>query len=183
MVPVLHESSGGSHAQIERALELDPFHAALRSLYAWDLMYAHRFDEAVPYLREALRTAPNDQMILSALKSAYHLTGRYEDALDIWRTWFDTKEDSEAEEALKQGYEEGGYSGALTSVAETLVGRSSTTFVTPWQIATLFTRAGKNEEVHDANMPSISVDPIFDNLRGDLRFQDLIRRMNFPERE
>ena len=176
--------------QIERALELDPFNATFRSFYAWDLMYARRFDEAVAHLQETLRTAPTDQMTLSALKSAYHVKGMHEEALEIWKTWYDVQDDSEAEQALIRGYEEAGYSGALSSVAELMIERSKTTFVTPWQIATLYTRAGKNNEalewlekafeVHDANMPAISVDPIFDDLRDEPRFLDLLRRMNLP---
>ncbi len=178
-------------AQIERALELDPFNAAFRSIYAWDLMYARRYDEAVEHLRETLKTAPTDQMTLSALKSAYHLKGMHEEALEIWKTWFDVKGDSDAAEALMSGFAEAGYSGALSRVAEVLIERSLTTYVTPWQIATLYTRAMKIDEAlewlekayeaHDANMPYIAVDPIFDSLRDDPRFQDLLRRMNFPK--
>ncbi len=175
--------------QIERALELDPFNATFRSLYAWDLMYARRIDEAILHLQETLRTAPTDAMALSALKSAYHLKGMYEEALEIWRTSFSVKGDSDAEEALALGYEQSGYSGALNSLAELMIERSRTSFVTPWQIGTLYTRAGKDKEAldwlekafeaHDSNMPSISVDPIFDDLRDEPRFQDLLRRMNF----
>ncbi len=177
-------------AQIERALELDPFNAVVRSIYAWDLMYARRYDDAIEHLRETLRTAPTDPMTLSALKSAYHLKGMYEEALEIWKTSFAAKGDREAAEALARGYAEAGYSGALSRVAEMMIERSRTTFVTPWQIGTLYTRAGKNDEslewlekayeAHDSNMPYISVDPIFDNLRDNPRFQDLLRRMNLP---
>jgi len=180
-------------AQIERALELDPFNATFRGLYAWDLLYARRYDEAIQDLRETLRTAPNDQMLLSALKAVYHLKGMHEEALEIWRTWFTTMGDSEAEEALARGNAEAGYFGALNHVAELYVARSRTTYVTPWQIATMYTRAGKNDEAlewlekayeaHDSNMPAISVDPIFDNLREDPRFQDILRKMNFPQGE
>jgi tetratricopeptide (TPR) repeat protein len=177
-------------AQIERALELDPFNAAFRSLYAYDLMYARRFDEAITDLRETLRTAPMDQFALSAIMSAYHVNGMYEEAYEAWKTWYNVQDDNEAEQALVRGYEEAGYSGALSSVAELMIERSKTTFITPWQIATVYTRAGRNNEAlewlekafeaHDANMPSISVDPIFDDLHDEPRFQNLLRRMNLP---
>ncbi len=178
-------------AQIERALELDPFNAAFRSLYAFDLMYARRFDEAIADLRETLRTAPMDEFALSAIRSAYHVNGMFEEAYEAWKRWYDVHDDSEAEQAFLRGYEEAGYSGALTSVAELMIERSKTKFITPWQIATVYTRAGKNPEAldylekafeaHDANMPSISVDPIFDNLRDEPRFNELLRQMNLPQ--
>lgn len=88
---------------------------------------------------------------------------------------------------LARGYAEGGYAGALSRVAELLVLRSRTSHVTPWQIGTLYTRAGKHDqalewlekayEARDPNIPYLSVDPIFDDLRDDQRFQDLLRRM------
>jgi TolB-like protein/Tfp pilus assembly protein PilF len=176
--------------QIERALELDPFTALFRAIYAMDLMFARRYDDAIKHLRETLRTAPNDWTALSTLRSAYHQKGMYEEALEIWKKSYAAKGDREAEEALMRGYAEAGYSGALSRVAEMLIARSRTTYVTSWQIGTLYTRAGKNDEAlewlkkayeeHDGNMPYISVDPIFDGLRDDLRFQDLLQRMNLP---
>jgi TolB-like protein/Tfp pilus assembly protein PilF len=180
-------------AQIERALELDPFNAAFRGLYAWDLIFARRYDEAIADLLETLKTAPNDQMLLSGLKAVYHMKGMHEEALEIWRAWFATMGDSEAEEALVRGYAEAGYFEALNQIAELYVARSRTTYVTPWQIATMYTRAGKKDNAldwlkkaydeHDSNMPSIIVDPIFDILRDDPRFQDILRRMNVPQAE
>ena len=72
-----------------------------------------------------------------------------------------------------------------------LIARSHKTFVTPWQIGTLYTRAGKNKEAldwlekayeaHDGNTPYLSVDPIFDDMRNEPRFQDILRRMNLPQ--
>jgi TolB-like protein/Tfp pilus assembly protein PilF len=178
-------------AQIERALELDPFNTLFRDFYARDLMFAGRYDDGIAMLRETLRMAPNSLQVMSTLKSAYHYKQMYEEALEIWKRSFVAKGDREAEEALARGYAEAGYSGALSRVAEMLIARSSTTYVTPWQIGTLFTRAGKNDEAlewlekayeaHDPNMPYISVDPIFDGLRDDPRFQELLRQMNLPQ--
>ena len=116
------------------------------------------------------------------------MMGRYEEALDVWRA--SNARDPEKLEALERGYQEGGYSGALRSMAETLVARSDTMFVPPWQIGTLYARAGDAElaldylelayEAHDGNIPYLSVDPIFDDLRDQPRFRRLIERLGLP---
>ncbi|MDH5362247.1 MAG: protein kinase [Aigarchaeota archaeon] len=178
-------------AQIERALEIDPFHANIRTVYAWCLMYAQRYDEAVEFLEETIRTDPTGQMALGGLKSAYHLTGQHEKAMEVWKTWFNSRGEHEDEEALIRGYEEGGYYRALSNVADMKVERRKTTFVSPWQIATLYTRAGKNEEAldwlevtyeeKDPNFSYICVDPIFDDLRENPRFKKLLGLLNLPQ--
>jgi serine/threonine protein kinase/tetratricopeptide (TPR) repeat protein len=174
-------------AQIKRALELDPLNALFRAIYAMDLMYAHRYDDAIAILRDTLKASPNDLVALSTLRSAYHMKHMYSEAMEIWKASYAARGDHEAEEALALGFNDGGYQGALQRVAETLIARSQKTFVTPWQIGTLYARAGKNKEAldwlekayeaHDGNMPYLSVDPIFDDMRADPRFQDILRRM------
>ena len=173
--------------QIERALELDPLNALFRGFYAMDLMYARRYDDAIALLRDTLRTSPNDLVALSTLRSAFHMKHMYKEALEVWKASYAARGDHEAEEALARGFAEDGYRGALQRAAETLAVRSRTSYVPPWQIGTLYTRAGEKDkalewlekayEAHDQNMPYIAVDPIFDILRDDPRFQDLLRRM------
>jgi tetratricopeptide (TPR) repeat protein len=177
--------------QIDRALELDPFNSLFQALYGMDLNYARRYDVAVALLRNTLAKTPDDLTALSTLRTTYHLLGRYDEAIEVWKASFAARGNREAEEVLERGYAEGGYAGAMTHVAEMMVARSRTTHVTSWQIGTLYARAGKHEEAlhwleqaydkHDANMPYISVDAIFDGLRDDPRFQDLLRRMNLPQ--
>jgi tetratricopeptide (TPR) repeat protein len=178
--------------QIDRALELDPLNSLFQSLYAMDLMYARRFDDAIALLRVTLKSEPRNMVALSTLRSAYHEKAMYQEALEVWKMSFDAKGDTQAKAALERGYTEGGYRGALSRVAELLVLRSRTSHVTPWQIGTLYTRAGKNDEAldwlekayqaRDPNVPYLSVDPIFDGLRDQPRFQNLIRRLNLPAR-
>jgi TolB-like protein len=177
-------------ARIERALEIDPFHANIRTVYAWCLMYAHRYEEAVEFLEETLRLDPTGQMALGASRAAYHMTGEHEKAMEVWKTWFSSRGELEDEEALIRGYEEGGYYRALSSVADMKAERRKRTFVSAWQIATLYTRAGEKEkaldwleialEEQDPNFSYICVDPIFDYMRDEPRFKELIKLLNLP---
>jgi TolB-like protein/Tfp pilus assembly protein PilF len=174
-------------SQIERALDVDPFNSLFQALYGMDLMYARRYDEAIGLLRKTLRTSPNDPVALSTLRSALHMKHLDTEALEVWKQSYAARGDREAEEALARGFEEGGYSGALRRVAEMLAARSKTTYVSPWQIGTLYTRAGKKEDAldwlekaylaRDQNMPYLGVDPIFDTLHDDPRYQGLLRKM------
>jgi len=174
--------------QIERTLELDPLNALFRGFYAMDLMYAHRYDDAIAVIRETLKSSPNHSLALSTLRSAYHMKRMYPEALEAWKASYAARGDHEAEDALARGFKEGGYPMALQRVAETLAARSRTVYVPAWQIGTLYTRAGKKDEAlewlekayqaHDPNMPYISVDPIFDFMRDDPRFKDLLSRMH-----
>ncbi len=177
-------------AQITRALELDPVDALYQGIYGMDLMYEHRYEEAIETLERALLLEPNAPLLLSTLRSVYHLSGRYDDAMDAWRASYASTGDTEAVDALNSGFEEGGYAGALGLLAQTMVERSRTTFVTPWRIGTMLTRAGRLDEAldwlerafeaHDPNVPYLTVDPIFDGMRDDPRFRSLIEGLNLP---
>ena len=91
---------------------------------------------------------------------------------------------------MEKGYREGGYQLAMQRNAEALIAKSKTEFITPWQVATVYTRAGMKEEaikwlqkaynIHDNNMTYLTSDPIFDYLRDDVRVQKLIKMMNLP---
>ena len=176
---------------IEKALELDPFNPLLKGLYGMNLNYEYRFDEAIEILQNTLKTASEiHPIVLSTLRTAYELKGMYEEALEMWKEFYKGRNDDEGLEALERGYGEAGYHGAMLRMAEMMVERSQKTYVTPWQIATLYTRAGKNSEAidwferayeqQDTNMPAISTDPLFDGLRSEPRFKDLLRLMNLP---
>jgi serine/threonine protein kinase len=173
--------------QINRALELDPFNTLYRWLYAMDLNYVHRYDEAVEELRQTLDKSPENPGALTTLRTTYHMKKMYEEAIDIWRRSYIADNDQQSLAALDSGYEEGGYNMALRRVAESKIRQSKIKFITPWQIATLYTRAGmpdealswfeKALEAHDPNMPYLNIDPIFDYLREDPRFKELIAKI------
>ena len=178
-------------AQIERALELDPFNALYQALYGEDLVWVRRYDDAIAQFRKALTTSPNLRFALTGISRALHLKGLYEDALTAHKLFLARVGDRELEEALTQGYAEGGYPGAMRQLAETDAARSRTTHVVAFGVASLYLRAGENEralewlersfDARESQMAYLSLNPLFDSLRDEPRFQDLVRRMDLPE--
>ena len=174
-------------AQIKRALELDPFNPLYRWLYGMDLNYLHHYDEAVLELCQTLESSPEDPGTLSTLRTTYHMKGMYEEAIEIWRRSYTTSNDLQSLAALDSGYAEGGYHMALRRVAESKIRQSESNYVPPWQIATLYTRANMPEEAlvwfkkaleaRDPNMPYLNIDPIFDYMREDPRFKNLVSKV------
>ena len=92
--------------------------------------------------------------------------------------------------ALERGQAEAGYRGAMRRAAETLAAKSRASNTAPFRVTQLYMRAGdqdqalawleKSYEARDPNMPYIAVGRLYDPLRGDPRFQDLLRRMKLP---
>ena len=94
-------------------------------------------------------------------------------------------------EALEAGYREGGYKMAMQRTAEKMIASRDSVYFPPWQIGTLYTRAGLKKEAvewlwkayedDDHNVVVIGVDPLFDILRDEPRYKELLRKMNLPE--
>ena len=176
---------------MEIALKLDPFNNLYKAIYGMNLNFTRQYDKAIDIFESALKTSPHDLLALSNLRTSYHLKGMYTKALETWIAFYYAKNDKEAVNLLTIGKAEGDYQKALENLAELLINRSDSTFVTPWQIATIYTRAGKKDKAlvwlekafayHDANMPYIGVDPIFDILKNEPRFLNLLKKMNLQD--
>jgi TolB-like protein len=177
--------------QIKVAIALDPFNALYQALYGMVLNFANEYDRAIEVLTTALTTSPDDPLLLSTLRTTYHMKGLHNEALDIWKKSYVASKDLNAVEAITRGEQNGGYEGALENLADYLIARSDSVFVTPWRLGTIYVRAGMEKEAidwlekayyaHDSNMPYIGVDPIFEPLLDNPRFIDLLKRMNLSD--
>ncbi len=176
-------------AEIERALELDPFNAFFHAQYGLNLMYVSRFDEAITQYRSALKTAPDLPFALSGLFTAFHHKRMYSEAVDALRNYATAMSYREVEDVLAQTAPNDDYRHTMQRAAEALVARARATYVTPYDVATFYAFAGdrdraiewleKGYELREPNMPFVGL-PDFETLRDDVRFQDLLRRMKLP---
>jgi tetratricopeptide (TPR) repeat protein len=75
-------------------------------------------------------------------------------------------------------------------VIEQLKEQSRRKYVAPYDIALVYIGLGEKDQAfawlekayqaHSNDMSNLKADPTFDPIRSDPRFQDLLRRMNFP---
>ena len=175
----------------EEALELDPFNPLYKAIYGMSLKNARQYKKAATLLEELIREEPNQGIGLPALWAVYHEMGKYQEGLDLARRIFTIKKNTLALEALEEGFEQGGYKRAMEKIAESMINNRSTYYFPSGQICTLFARAGLKEETlnwlemayeeHDPNIVYISVDPLFDFVRRESRFREILAKMNLPE--
>jgi len=175
-------------ARIEKALELDPFNVKVLSFYTVDLTYVGRYDEAITAAHNVLSMQPNTPVARTALIGALFMRGRYDELMALEKERW--AKDPELMEALEKGYAEAGYAGAKKRHADVLAARYGMPGgVRAYGLAHFYAHAGDKEgviewlekayEEHDRNMPYIG-SPVFDLVRSDPRFQDLVRRVGLP---
>jgi tetratricopeptide (TPR) repeat protein len=173
----------------ERALELDPFNALFHGMYATVLSGDRRYEEAIASARTSLAMQPSMPVARTPLQRALYSNGMRDEHLVYQRDWF--VGDPELVAALEQGLTQAGYEGAQRRIADLLAARYKksgrgrvTGIAQQYLYASDYGRAmdwlEKGFEVRDPNMPYIGFQPIYDPLRSDPRFQDLLRRMNLP---
>jgi serine/threonine protein kinase/TolB-like protein/tetratricopeptide (TPR) repeat protein len=177
-------------AEIERALESDPFNFFFQCFFGWHLVYLHRYDEAIAQLRKTLRTEPDFPAAHLGLWGAFHRKRMDEEALAEAKKFFALLGDSEVAEALARGCAEAGYLGAMSLAAEKLAARSEQSHVPAIRVARLYAHAAETDralewlekayEQREPPLVHLNVGWDWDDLRSAPRFQDLLRRMNFP---
>ena len=178
---------------IELALELDPLNALFHGLYGVALLYQKRYDDAMAAAQTALALQPGQPIARTALQYGYIMKGMHDEQLAIQQARIAL--DSERAAAFERGLEESGYEGAQRGIADVLAARYGK--LGKWAlsanvIALRYLDAGdydraidwleKAYEEHDPNLPYLGL-PIYDPLRSDPSFQELLRRIGLPAKE
>jgi TolB-like protein len=176
----------GTTAAFEVALESDPFNPQLREFYGHQLLRLRRYDEGIAQFRRVLEAEPDFNSSFNGLWRAYHFKQMYGEAARHAARYLATRGYPDLGDAFDRDYDRLGYAVALRKAAAGMAERSGTSMV----IARMYAFAGDRDlashwlekayQDGDSSMVSLKVDPSFDILRDDPRFQALLRKMNFP---
>ncbi|HYT24276.1 MAG TPA: winged helix-turn-helix domain-containing protein [Candidatus Polarisedimenticolia bacterium] len=187
--------------EYERAQELDPENDHLAPA-----LYSRRqFDRLIELERNAIARDPASTSAASAvshrtLMVAYARVGRYKESIEEFRQALISYGYDGLAEDLRRGYARGGYQGALREWLKG-VQKQKPDFPFHWVAAYVHTELGDRDAVlawlprmkdepawSDAaydddlfpNLVTLRIEPMWDPLRSDPRFEDLVRRVKFP---
>jgi serine/threonine-protein kinase len=171
--------------EIRLARQLDPLSARLGSAEGRVLYYARRFDQAIAYHRKALELYPDNFGLHRALGLIFSQQGRHQEAIDelrqtlalsphytnrAWAAYVYARADQRVE-ALK--------------ILRELEEQANRERVSPAYIARIYIGLGEKDrafewlrkayEERSDHLLSIGVDPVYDPLRSDPRYIELLR--------
>lgn len=170
-----------AQGELGRALELDPLSRIILTNSAYPIHYTRRFGEAIRMYRRVLEMDPGFVVARQDLTEALAESGDEQAALAELR---------ELLRLVRHGEAIGGattYREAVAGYRTHLTGRLASEYISPVTLAKLSIGLGDSSgalewleralEEHSGQLVYLRVDPVYDPLRRDPRFEGLLRRI------
>jgi tetratricopeptide (TPR) repeat protein len=184
--------TGDALAESRRAEQLDPLSAEIASFTGWWLYLARRYDDAIVQLNKCLELDPNYWVCHWIMGEAYEGKGRFSEAIaeEAKVLQIDSRINWAIAESARADVLSGKRGDARQKLDE-LLALSKRSHVSKYCFVTIYAALGEKSQALDALdeayaersefLDFLKTDPKLDNLRSEPRFQDLVRRMNFPQ--
>jgi TolB-like protein/DNA-binding winged helix-turn-helix (wHTH) protein/Tfp pilus assembly protein PilF len=179
-------------AEIAKAHQLDPIQG--EPLRAESVINYHRrnYKALIEVSRSYTAAAPSDWITHYWLGVGYEGSGQTLEAIPEYQKAVELSQgDSDPTAALAHAYAAIGRKAEAQKILYEWLHRSETSYISPYMIATVYTGLGEKDKAFEflekayqersSDLPYfLKADLRMDTLRSDPRFQDLVRRMNFP---
>ena len=174
--------------EMTRAYQLDTLSPVLNLALGYRFYYAHEYAQAIEQCQKVLAMDATFAPAHVYLGRAYEQKPAFPEAIAELRKALDISEgDTNELAALGQAYAVSHQEGEARKILDQLKERSQQTYVQPMWIAVIHLGLGEKDQAFDwmqkayedrsAWLVYLKVDPLFDPVRGDARFADLLRRV------
>jgi len=178
-----------AYTELSRAIRLDPHWSNLHWGAAFGCWCRHQYDQALEECEKALELDPDSVQAMCWLGLSYGGKIMYERAIKALQRAVELSQRSPAPLSfLAEAFAASGATEEARQVLRELTGQRH---VTAYFVSRVYAALGETNEVlalleiayreHGEWMLLLKVDPRFDSLHSDPRFQDLLRRMKFPQ--
>jgi TolB-like protein/Tfp pilus assembly protein PilF len=171
----------------KRAIELDPLSLICNADLAWVYFNARRYDETEAQARKTLEMDPRFYVAHYYLGEALQFKGKLTDATAEYQKSFESNNDPFSLAMLGQAYARQGKTDEARKVLARLREQAKSQYVSPYAFAVVLTALGDKAHAIDElehgyddtgfYISLIKVDPLFDDLRGDPRFDALVQKI------
>jgi len=173
---------------MKRAQQLNPSFLGYRVSAAQLFREARRYDESIEQLQIMLELNQESPVVYATLRQVYRAQGLYEDALEADQKWLTLSGASEEEVAsLADAYQTSGKEGYWRWWLDYNTEMAKQQYVSLRTFADIYAHLGDKDRAFEQlekafeqndDVSDLKVNPKWDPLRSDPRFQDLLRRMN-----
>jgi tetratricopeptide (TPR) repeat protein len=176
--------------EIRRAQQLDPLSLNINTTAGWVFNYTRQYDQAIEQCRNVLEIDPGYASAHDCLGEGYLAKGTFDQALEEFRRAASGGEPVR-KVGLARAYGLMGKRNEARKVLDELTKSSKQSYFPPYLFGIVHVAIGENEQglswleeayTHrDPYLVHLKKDVAFDSLRSNPRFQDLLRRMAFPQ--
>ena len=185
-----HGDYARDHAEMEKASALDPLSEFTIGQLGWPEYFARRYDDALAIFRQTVAKAPNEFEVYGGLGMAYEAKRQYPEAIAAFEKECQAFPVGQTKTFLAHAFAVAGRTREAHAVLDTLIRDRAKTFVSAVDIAAVFAGLGERDSAlswmekgideHAGWLEFIKIDPRYDPLRGDPRFQAVQRRVGLP---
>jgi len=175
-------------ASIRRAQSLDPLSLIINAAVARILYGARRYDQAIEQCRKTLDMDAGFAQAHLVLGDVYLKKRMFAEAIAAYEKGAAGNLDTSPE--LAHGYAVAGRGGQARRILANLVKLSGERYVSPYDIGWIYAGLGEHGEAlrwlekayqgRSESLVYMQVEPLFDNLRSEPGFRELVRRMGLP---
>jgi eukaryotic-like serine/threonine-protein kinase len=180
-----------ARVELKKAQDLDPLSLLINTSVGRELYFARQYDPAIAQFQKTLQMDQNFVPAQHAIEAAYAQNGMYKDAVAERQKVLTLSGNPDLAASIGADYTRSGYPGVLQGWLEGLTEVSKRGYVSPYNIAQIYAQLGdKNQAVtwldqafnqRDSKLTYVKVEPAFDQIRSDPRFQQLVQRLSMPQ--
>jgi TolB-like protein/DNA-binding winged helix-turn-helix (wHTH) protein/Tfp pilus assembly protein PilF len=180
--------------EMQKAIALDPFSAPVQSFLGRTYIWDRQFDRALAQFRKCADMFPGFAIDHERMAQLYAFLGRFPDAIaEDTKARLLSGEDAKSalkkEAALERALTADGSLGYWKKLLELtqMTDNPPETYQSPFGAAILYAHLGQKTKALDSlenayrqrslAMTEVAIEPAFDSIRGEPRFQDLLRQM------
>jgi DNA-binding winged helix-turn-helix (wHTH) protein/Tfp pilus assembly protein PilF len=178
-----------SHQQSEMALALAPADVLMNEHMAWHHLMAREYDRAIPQALKAIELNPDFVQAHRVLGLGYLYTNRLADACAEFQKGAElSHNDPVARAYLARCYARAHRTADARNILDALISASSERYISAAEIAGVYAALGDaNNSIewldkacseHAGALVYLNIDPVYDRMRRDPRFQAIVRRVN-----